>query len=376
MLILNKKSIAGQEGQLFEAELEKFRPHQTRLLQANHKQASLMKELTKIYGDLLQDKRVRAEQSKYETITRQHNAVLGRYKKVYEAFHGLQAGITQAQTFYAEMVDTVNSLKGNVETFLNNRRSEGAQLLSQIEGKTGDVESKTEDREQEKLRGLMERLSTSTSPAQTTPFAPTPAQSMPFAPTPSQPVMPGQPVIPGQAPTPAPAPVQTPHYMPGSNTGTPFAQQGAAAPLSEGYNPMAYPIPSTSPLPQQQGYYTPAPPYTQQPQYPQHPQYPQTQTQQQQQQPQTSSSPAPPPPQYIPPGYVPPPPPPRPQSTTYPPSTGPFPSGPGGYAQSSHHSRGHSRGGSIQQQQQPLPSGQTGQAQTGQDPWAGLSAWK
>ncbi|KAK5699156.1 bck1-like resistance to osmotic shock, partial [Elasticomyces elasticus] len=190
VLILNKKSIAGQEGQLFEAELEKFRPHQTRLLQANHKQASLMKELTKIYGDLLQDKRVRAEQSKYETITRQHNTVMGRYKKVYDAFHGLQSGISQAQTFYAEMTDTVNSLKGNVETFLNNRRSEGAQLLSQIEHGKANGAADQEDREREKLRSLMERLSTD------------PNASISPAPAPA----------PAQAPTPGPAPTPAPTY--------------------------------------------------------------------------------------------------------------------------------------------------------------------
>jgi hypothetical protein len=57
VLILNKKAITNHENQLFQAELEKFRPYQTRLLQANHKQSLLMKELTKAYSDLLQDRR-------------------------------------------------------------------------------------------------------------------------------------------------------------------------------------------------------------------------------------------------------------------------------------------------------------------------------
>ena len=109
-MILNKKSIAGQEGQLFEAELDKFRPHQNRLLQANHKQSSLMKELTKTYGDLLQDKRVRAEQSKHETILRKRSAIMARYKKAHDAFGELQSGAEQAQTFYAEMGVTVVSV--------------------------------------------------------------------------------------------------------------------------------------------------------------------------------------------------------------------------------------------------------------------------
>ncbi|KMU84114.1 vacuolar protein-sorting protein bro1 [Coccidioides immitis H538.4] len=150
VLILNKKSIANQEEQLFQAELEKFRPHQTRLLQANHKQTALMKELAKVYGDLLQDKRVRAEQSKYETLSRQRNSVISKYRKVHKAFKELLSGLDQAQTFYMQMKDTVDSLKKNVDTFLNNRRSEGAQLLNQIERDKSSTGH--EDREREKLK--------------------------------------------------------------------------------------------------------------------------------------------------------------------------------------------------------------------------------
>src|SRR5699024_7361950 len=102
VLILNKKSIPGHENQLFQTELEKFRPHQNRILQTTHKQTALMKELTKTYGDLLQDKRVRSEQSKYEAITKQRNAVLSKYKKAYSAFNNLVSGLAQAQNFYNE----------------------------------------------------------------------------------------------------------------------------------------------------------------------------------------------------------------------------------------------------------------------------------
>src|SRR5450432_3045640 len=132
VLILNKKSISNYEAQLFQSELEKFRPYQTRLLQANHKQSSLMKELNVTYNNLLQDKRVRSEQSKYEAITRQRASVMSRYKRVYQEFLDLEAGLEAAKKWYAEMKETVNSLDKNVENLVNNRRSEGAQLLNQI----------------------------------------------------------------------------------------------------------------------------------------------------------------------------------------------------------------------------------------------------
>ncbi|EHA22816.1 hypothetical protein ASPNIDRAFT_197178, partial [Aspergillus niger ATCC 1015] len=363
VLILNKKTIAGQESQLFEAELEKFRPHQNRLLQANHKQASLMKELTKIYGDLLQDKRVRAEQSKYETITRQRNTVMSRYKKIYDAFNGLLSGTAQAQTFYKEMTETVDSLKKNVETFINNRRSEGAQLLGQIEREKASNATEQEDREREKLRQLMERLSTepktSSTPSSTT-TAPSKVKSPPPAiQTPAYP----NPAIssPKMSPRYPPNVGGQPHGIPISHSPAPYGQymgqapgvsyvpgqtfqQGAAAPLSEGYNPMAYPIPpAVSPPP---NFYTSTPT------------------------PFSYAGPTPPaaPSSFMPQGYVPPPPPPRPQQTTYPSTTGPYPSGPGGYAQSRPY-------GTSQHHKAPSQSQPQSTSASGNDPWAGLNAW-
>lgn len=149
VLILNKKSISNRESQLFQAELEKFRPHQNRLLQGTHKQTAIMKELTKAYGDLLQDKRVRAEQAQYEGFTRQRNQVMAKYKRVYQAFIGLIDGLMRAQSFYTEMGDTVESLEKNVETFVSNRRSEGAQLLGQIERDKSSNTAGQADRERD-----------------------------------------------------------------------------------------------------------------------------------------------------------------------------------------------------------------------------------
>ncbi|KAJ5123944.1 uncharacterized protein N7515_007769 [Penicillium bovifimosum] len=365
VLILNKKSITGQESQLFDAELEKFRPHQNRLLQAQHKQSSLMKELTKIYGDLLQDKRVQSEQSKYESITRQRNSVMARYKKVYEAFHGLSSGISQARTFYKDMGDNVESLRKNVETFINNRRSEGAQLLSQIERDKASGVSEQEDREREKLRQLMERLSTEPKNSSTSPSTgsakppskikspPPPVQTPAYGTTgPSPQMSPRYPPVPGAPPHGVPlshSPAPYGQYMggaPGAYPPQPF-QQGAAAPLSEGYNPMAYPYQTpVSPPPNQQFFSSTPAPYGARrlPVLP----LPLRTTW-----PRRATS--------------------RlrlhraPQQTAYPPATGGmYPSGPGGYAQSRPY--GHHKNPS-QSQMQP-------QSGTSADPWAGLNAWK
>ncbi|KAJ5484082.1 Vacuolar protein-sorting protein bro1 [Penicillium diatomitis] len=371
VLILNKKTIAGQENQLFETELEKFRPHQTRLLQANHRQSSLMKELTKVYAALLQDKRVQAEQSKYESISKQRSSVMTRYKKVYEAFNSLSSGISQAKTFYKDMAENVESLQKNVESFISNRRSEGAQLLSQIERDKASGAGEQEDREREKLRLLMERLSTDPKGQATSPSAgsamappakvkspPPPVQTPSYSMTGPSPQMsprypPNMPGAPQHGAPHSQSPAVYGQYGTGASGygSSQHFQQGAAAPLSDGYNPMAYPYQTpVSPPPNQQYFsHTPAP----------YSGYP-------------STSPAPSAaavtPNYMTPqGYVPPPPPPRPQQTSYPPSSGgAYPSGPGGYAQA----RAYPHHKTPSQSQPPPPPQNPG------DPWAGLNAWK
>ncbi|KAF1830712.1 vacuolar protein-sorting protein bro1 [Decorospora gaudefroyi] len=379
VLILNKKAIANQESQLFKAELEKFRPHQNRILQANHKQASLLKELTRTYSDLLKDKRVRSEQSKYDAFSRQRNTVMTRYRRVFQSFNDLVAGLMRAQSFYSEMKDTVSSLQKNVETFVNNRRGEGGQLLAKIEQQS---KSQGADQEQQRLKELMDRMSMEPS---------------------------GSPVSQGggggrkkNIPPPLSS---TPGYSSGSAAGHPAYNPAASPPVTPRY-PMTTGPGQQYMSPQQSygnGYNQPPPPrresYQQQQQQQQH--YPTHQ----QQSSQTSSSynpaihnqynpvspPAhqqffsPPPAQHqpwgqpqqqwgptpqpsLPQGYVPPPPPPGPppsQQQDYSHfSQGNYPSGPGGYA-------GGPRQPSQQQQQQ-----QQGQGGNAQDPWAGLSGWK
>ncbi|KIW16798.1 hypothetical protein PV08_03988 [Exophiala spinifera] len=446
VLILNKKAIANQETQLFQAELEKFRSHQNRLISTVHKQSSLLKDLTKSYGDLLQDKRVRSDQQKYDVIQKSRNSVLSRYRRVFNAHEDLIQGLVRAQSFYKEMKDSVDSLEKNVESFVSNRRAEGAQLLHQIEQTKNSSASGQAAAEQRRMQELMNRLSMepkSASPSQTEAPALPPLPSLnasrssaaisPSYPTPNAdprftipPRHSPAPVVPNgyssQPQPPAkpsnPSPIDSQHA---------FAQ-GAATPLSTGYNPMAYPERSTTSTgqhpPTQQSYgYSPVtsppvgslntyispqsqhpPPQSHTPiqtmnfnapgghQYPQHPQFnypPQTNTpgipyqspspHPQMPQPQSHYQNYQPSPYNIPQNYVPPPPPPGPpgggSSTQYPPNpSGAWPSGPGGYASYSQPTR------YPQQQQAPPPQGhQPPQGQGGgqePDPWAGLSAWK
>ncbi|KAK4986237.1 bck1-like resistance to osmotic shock [Elasticomyces elasticus] len=369
VLILNKKAITNAETALFKAELEKFRPHQTRLLQANHKQSALMKDLTRTYGALLQDKRVRSEQSKYEAFSRQRNAVLSKYRKVFQAFNDLIAGLMRAQGFYAEMKETVESLHKNVEAFVSNRRTEGGQLLQAIESAKISAGGAQADRERERLKELMDRLSVEPSHSAPPPQNPQQSQHQPgHRPPPLQhtPSYQHQ-----QSYNPTTSPSVTPRYQ-GTNMKSPYGMQsphqyGSFSPPPNGtyppprhesyqqhppqnqprepYNPNSY-GPVSPPAHQQ--YFSPPP--TQSSQYGA---YPVPAQQGQHQQPNYA--------QAVPPGYVPPPPPPGPPPHQDYGAVGgggmAYPAGPGGYADSRR-------------------AGQQHQQQVAGDPWAGLAAWK
>ncbi|CAK7223535.1 bck1-like resistance to osmotic shock, partial [Sporothrix curviconia] len=407
ILILNKKSIANYETQLFKSELEKFRTHQNRLVQANHKQSALMKELTATFNTLLQDKRVRSEQSKYESVQRQRASVVNKYKRAYQEFLDLEAGLNGAKRWYADMKETVDSLEKNVDTFVNNRRSEGAQLLNQIEQDRASNKGQQAELERERLRALMERMSVepSASSSSSTPsHAQQQQQQQPPPPLNGTSSTPPISISTGMSGRPVPMPLylnsntsgglagagpgtprypttnfsgqyQVPNSPPPNQTGMPspyashFGQQAAA------YNPSAHgriPGPASPPptmttfgMNTMRGSASPAPTQTTfgQP-GPAH-QY-STYGNQQAAPVQTPLSATPS--GYVPPGFVPPPPP------RAPPPLGP---------QQTYHVKPTDYYAPPPQQQQPPPQQQYQQQyqqqppQQGQgDPWAGLNAWK
>lgn len=293
------------------------------------------------FNNLLQDKRVRSEQSKYEAIQRQRASVVGKYKRAYQEFLDLEAGLQSAKRWYAEMKETVESLEKNVESFVNNRRSEGAQLLNQIEQERAANKSAQASLEQERLRGLMERMSMEPPPSS----PPNPADSK--RPTPSplnfnnnvprypQTNFAGQYQVPTSPP---PSQTQMPQYQSPYNPSTYGRTPGPTSPpptqTSFGSAAGMRPGP-TSPPPTQTSFGQSSRPYS------------------------TYGNPlaptATPSQSYVPPGFVPPPPPP-----------GPPPLGP---QQTVHY--GASNYGYPAQQPPPQQ-----QPQSQADPWAGLNAWK
>lgn len=307
-----------------------------------------MRDLSKWYKELLEDKRIRGEQNKYEAFSRQRNSVLSKYKKVWQAYRDLQAGLSRAEQFYNDMKDTVESLKKNVDSFVANRKSEGAQLLKSIEATKGSGA----DLEQNRLKELMERMSITPANAQSN-SSPMPGygdqRSSSHRPPPLQAQasyaqQQQQPLY-----NPAASPPITPRYPPANGMQSPapypsYQQQQQQQPSASSYNPNNYGAMSP---PAHQQYFNPPPNQ-------QYNNYQQASTTQYGQQPQQSYGG-----QTVPQGWQPPPPPPGP-----PPSqdysamqASQYPSGAGGYAHD------------------PRRSGQPTQT-NGADPWAGLNQWK
>ena len=310
-----------------------------------------MKDLTISFNSLLQDKRVRSEQSKYEAITRQKSTVLSKYRRVYQEFLDLESGLESAKKWYKEMRDTVNSLEKNVETFVNNHRSEGAQLLHQIEADRAANSGGQADRERERLRGLMERMSInpSTSPSSSKPPSRSQTSISPSAHYPPTNFV-GQYQVPTSPPPqavqmgfPSYGAPQAGAYYPQATTprNDSFGHPGSkpALQLQSNYDPSSFARREygqpTSPPPSQQ-HFSPN-------QYQQY-QLPGQSLNQQ---------------QFAP--YVPPPPPPGP-----PPVGSQQAFSPGGY------NGGQAQSGYSQQQQQQ----RMGQQSSTPDPWAGLNSWK
>jgi hypothetical protein len=325
-----------------------------------------MKELTSAFNRLLQDKRVQSEQSKYETIQRQRSSVINRYKRAYQEFLDLVAGLQSAKNWYTEMRETVESLEKNVDSFVNNRRSEGAQLLNQIEQERSSNKNSQAEMERGRLRELMDRMSMdpnkpSPQPQQSRPTPPSQYQQS-QAPRYPQTNYQGQYQQPNSPPPQQAQQQAYQNFSPPPTTTQSFGPPPINTFVQPTYNPSQYgrtPGP-TSPPPNQTsfnmgGFRGPASPPPNQTTFGQTQSfggYGASST------PQTQGG-------YVPPGFVPPPPPP-----------GPPPLGPqqtfhyGNQPNSAHPNSAYPQSAMPPQQQQQQ------QQQQQNDPWAGLNAWK
>ncbi|KAG0265202.1 bck1-like resistance to osmotic shock [Mortierella polycephala] len=249
LLILNKKS-SGIEPQLFAQELEKFRPHQTRITATIHHQQALMQELTSHYKELMNGQEARSLQDVWDATERKRQAMADQLLKTQASYMTVKDGYQKGIRFYQDLNEQVQDLSRAVDQFCRSRKEERDMLERQVLTTQSERESKA-------LKDQLSKLGTTSSP----PISQLPIDAMANmslgglsrvqSSSPMAPVAPVAPSIPQWTPAASAPAAYSPMGAPA--TVSPYAPQYASAPSS---NPgMSYgaqsPAPSQQTQPQQ-----------------------------------------------------------------------------------------------------------------------------
>ncbi|KAF9420301.1 bck1-like resistance to osmotic shock [Podila epigama] len=252
LLILNKKS-SGIEPQLFAQELEKYGPHQSRIMATVHHQQALMQELTTHFKELMNGQEARNLQEVWETTERKRQALADQLLKTQPSYMTVKDGYRKGARFYEELNEQVQDLAKAVEQFCRSRKEERDMLERQVLSTQSERESRALKDQLTKLGGVS-ATSASTLPIDamanlqlgggpraqpTVPAAPPMAS---WAPAASAPLSYNQVSTPATAPSFAPHPSSIPAAStPGLNYGQP-----SSAPMQPQVQPMV--IPNTGPF--------------------------------------------------------------------------------------------------------------------------------
>lgn len=255
ILVLNQKRPDIEES-LFKDELAKFDPHIDRFTQMKERQKDLLKQVTFIWKQILEDPAVRNKKKSRDETSSKRDELIEKYHRAYAAWKDFESGFQNGLAYYRRLNDFTVSTLANARDLVVNRREEAAKIRESLQG------SSAQD-SQDILREQLSRLSVASS-------APPVASAAPAArsaySTPAQPQIP-----------------QTPQsYVPAATS-----QPSASAVASTGASAWDFSVfdkPNVPPKPESYGasQTTPSP----LPQQPQHSGYFQQQPQQQQQQPQ------------------------------------------------------------------------------------------
>ncbi|WWC71341.1 uncharacterized protein I206_105295 [Kwoniella pini CBS 10737] len=132
LLLLNRRS-TGVEPQLFAAELEKFRPYQSRLAAAIQASSSILTELEMLVRQVEKGKGVKELQRSNKDRSKR---VREWERKLIEAGEGwaeIQAGLSKGLTYYDSLNSALEELRREVTSFVRSRESERNRLVGEIE---------------------------------------------------------------------------------------------------------------------------------------------------------------------------------------------------------------------------------------------------
>ncbi|KAH7044997.1 BRO1-like domain-containing protein [Linnemannia elongata] len=224
LLILNKKS-SGIEPQLFAQELEKFRPHQTRVTATIHHQHVLMQELTAHYKELMNRQEARSLQEVWDTTERKRQAMSDQLIKTKGSYIAVKDGYNKGIRYYEDLNVQVQDLVKAVDQFCRSRKDERSMLERQ-------VLATQSERGSQALKDQLSRLGSVSSP---------PPSSLPIDAMANMNLGGAN-----RGPGPAPAAPSIPQWAPVSAAPAPYAPM-SSAPTAPSFAPQHSTPPATNP---------------------------------------------------------------------------------------------------------------------------------
>ncbi|ORZ02568.1 BRO1-like domain-domain-containing protein [Syncephalastrum racemosum] len=132
ILILNKKT-AQIEEQIFNQELEKYRPHQQRISATIERQQQLIQELTQAYKALMENTEAKAMQSHAGELERTQRQVTERLQTVKSEYLEIKESLRQGVQFYRNLSNALDGLLTNVQRFARQREDERQKLIEALD---------------------------------------------------------------------------------------------------------------------------------------------------------------------------------------------------------------------------------------------------
>ncbi|ORY82677.1 BRO1-like domain-domain-containing protein [Protomyces lactucae-debilis] len=133
VLILNRKT-PGIEQRVFAVELEKFRPHRTRIAATLARQDQLVEELTQVFAQVLEDKTLQKKQAKWQQATREKQEKVSKLERAGMLYAGLAQSAEQAAAFYEQLSGLASGILAQVQQYVQARQQEGRSLMQSLRG--------------------------------------------------------------------------------------------------------------------------------------------------------------------------------------------------------------------------------------------------
>ncbi|EPQ26261.1 uncharacterized protein PFL1_06196 [Pseudozyma flocculosa PF-1] len=132
VLVLNRRA-QNVEPAIFAQELEKFKAHQNRLAVSAHHQQVVLGEVTQAYKDLESLPAARRARKVWEEKQRARDGLVGRLRRAKEGHAEVRAAVARGVQFYTDLLEIVDGLRRNVETYVKGRKAEREKLSGELE---------------------------------------------------------------------------------------------------------------------------------------------------------------------------------------------------------------------------------------------------